>query len=184
MKILNTEISGLKVIEPNIFEDNRGKFVKTFNDSFFKEIGIDIDIKESYYSISKKDVIRGMHFQIPPYEHMKIVYVTYGKILDVILDIRKGSPSYGNTFSIELSSKNGKILVIPSGLAHGFKSLENNTNVSYLQTSVYSAEHDYGIRYDSFNFDWKCKNKNLSQRDLSFPLFKDFNSPFVFKELK
>jgi dTDP-4-dehydrorhamnose 3,5-epimerase/CDP-3, 6-dideoxy-D-glycero-D-glycero-4-hexulose-5-epimerase len=182
MKVLNTEISGLKIIEPNIFEDNRGKFVKTFNDSFFREIGIDIDIKESYYSISQKDVIRGMHFQIPPYEHTKIVYVPYGRVLDTVLDIRKGSPTYGSVFSIELSSQNGKFLVIPAGLAHGFKSLEDNTNVTYLQTTVYSPEYDFGIKYDSFGFNWKCENKNISQRDLSFPLFKDFNSPFVFEE--
>lgn len=181
MKLLDTYINGLKVVEPNIFEDNRGKFVKIFNDNFFKEFAIDIKIKESYYSISQKNVIRGMHFQLPPFDHTKIVYVPFGKILDVVLDIRKDSPTYGKVFSTELSGKNGKILVIPSGMAHGFKSLENNTNVSYLQTSIYCSMYDSGIRYDSFNFNWNCKGTIISQRDLTFCPFEEFNSPFIFR---
>lgn len=178
MKLLDTEIFGLKIIEPNIFEDNRGKFIKIYNDDFFKEFGLDVKIKESYYSISQKNVIRGMHFQLPPYDHKKIVYVPFGKILDVVLDIRKDSPTYGKVFSTELSSENGKILFIPSGMAHGFKSLEDNTNVSYMQTTMYSFSHDSGIKYDSFNFNWDCKNVIISQRDLTFCSFKEFDSPF------
>ena len=135
MKIINTAIKGLKILEPRIFEDSRGKFIKTFTNDFFQENGLDIDIKETYYSISHKDVIRGMHFQTPPYEHIKLVYVPAGKIMDVVLDIRKNSPTFGGFFSCELSSDNGKVLIIPKGLAHGFKSLEDNTNVTYMQTS-------------------------------------------------
>jgi dTDP-4-dehydrorhamnose 3,5-epimerase len=182
MKIIDTEIPGLKFLEPNIFKDNRGKFIKTFNRNFFNEQGLDISIEESYYSISQKDVIRGMHFQTPPYHHSKIVYVPFGKIIDVVLDIRKKSPTYGKYFEIELSSENEKILIIPKGLAHGFKSLENNTNVSYLQTSIYSANNDEGIKYDSFNFNWDCKKPKLSHRDLSFKMLEEFNSPFIFGE--
>jgi len=182
MKIIDTEIFGLKIIEPRVFEDIRGKFIKTFTDDFFQEAGLDIEIKETYYSLSNRDVIRGMHFQTPPYDHIKIVYVPHGKIVDVVLDIREGSPSYGQFFSIELSSENNKILVIPKGLAHGFKSLEDNTNVTYMQTTSYAPNNDDGIRYDSFGFDWNCSHPKLSDRDLGLSKFKEFKSPFFFGE--
>ncbi|DAB29789.1 MAG TPA: dTDP-4-dehydrorhamnose 3,5-epimerase [Sulfurimonas sp. UBA12504] len=184
MKIINTPIQGLKILEPRIFEDSRGKFIKTFTNDFFIENTLDIHIKETYYSISHKDVIRGMHFQTPPNEHIKLVYVPFGKIIDVVLDIRKNSPTYGQYFSIELSSQNGKVLIIPKGLAHGFKSLEDNTNVTYMQTTCYAPNNDGGIQYDSFGFDWNCKNPKLSERDLSFQSLNEFISPFVFGEHK
>ena len=179
MRLIKTDIEGLLILEPKIFEDSRGKFIKTFTDDFFKENNLDINIKETYYSISNKDVIRGMHFQTPPYDHIKIVYVPYGKITDVVLDIRKDSKTYGQYFSTELSSKNGKVLIIPQGLAHGFKSLEENTNVTYMQTTCYAPNNDGGIRFDSFGFDWKIDNPELSDRDKSFVTFKEFNTPFV-----
>lgn len=183
MQIINTPIIGLKILEPRIFEDNRGKFIKTFNNDFFKEHGIQIDIKETYYSISHKDVIRGMHFQTPPQEHIKLVYVPFGKILDVVLDIRKNSPTYGKYFSIELSCENAKVLIIPKGLAHGFKSLQDNTNVTYMQTTGYSPLNDMGIKYDSFGFDWECSNPKISQRDLLFKSFDEYDSDFLFDEV-
>ncbi len=179
VKIINTEIEGLRILEPRIFKDTRGKFIKTFTDLFFKENGLDIEIKETYYSISHKNVIRGMHFQTPPYEHIKLVYVPYGKIIDVVLDIRKNSPTYGESFSLEISSENGRVLIIPKGLAHGFKSLEDNTNVTYMQTTAYALNNDAGIRFDSFGFDWKLENPELSQRDISFLTLEEFKTPFV-----
>lgn len=182
MNIIDTDICGLKILEPKVFEDTRGKFVKTFNDDVFKLNGLNVDIKEAYYSISQKNAIRGMHFQIPPFDHTKLVYVPCGKILDVVLDIRKKSPTYGSFFSIELSEKNAKILVVPKGLAHGFMSLKDNTNVTYMQTTCYMPTNDYGIRYDSFGFEWGDKNFKLSNRDLMFPVFKEFDSPFIFEE--
>lgn len=182
MKIIDTPIIGLKILEPKIFEDDRGKFIKTFNDKFFKENNLNIHIKETYYSISHKNVIRGMHFQTPPYDHIKLVYVAAGEIIDVVIDIRKNSPTYGNYFQTNLSSKNGKILIIPKGFAHGFKSLYDNTNVTYIQTSLYSSKNDCGIRYDSFGFNWECCDPQLSQRDLTFITLDKFNTPFVFGE--
>lgn len=182
MKIIDTNIIGLKILEPEIFEDGRGKFIKTFTNDFFKNNELDIDIKETYYSISHKNVIRGMHFQTPPYEHIKLVYVPAGIIIDVVLDIRKNSSTFGEYFSCELSSDNGKVLIIPKGLAHGFKSLQDNTNVTYMQTSCYVPNNDYGVRYDSFGFDWKCVSPKISDRDLIFPTFKEFDTPFIFGE--
>lgn len=184
MQIVETKIPGLKIFEPRIFEDVRGKFIKTFNNDFFQEHNLNISIKETYYSISHKDVIRGMHFQTPPYDHMKIVYVPFGKILDVVLDLRKGSPTFGKSFSIELSSENGKILIIPKGLAHGFKSLEDNTNVTYMQTTIYAPNNDEGIRYDSFGFDWQCDCPKMSDRDMSFNSLEEYESNFFYKEEK
>lgn len=180
MRIINTFITGLMIIEPVIYEDNRGKFIKTFTSEFFKKNNLHINIKETYHSISHKNVIRGMHFQTPPHDHIKLVYVPYGKILDVALDIRVGSPTYGKYFSCELSSENGKVLIIPKGLAHGFRSLEDNSIVTYMQTSCHAPDSDIGIRYDSFGFDWKCDFPIVSERDLSFKSFVEFNSPFIF----
>lgn len=182
MRFIQTPIEGLMVFEPTLFTDERGKFVKTYNDDFFRAHGLDITIKESYYSLSAKDVIRGMHFQTPPHDHIKIVYVPNGKIIDVVLDIRKGSPSYGTFFDIELSSENGKILIIPKGLAHGFKSIEDNTNVTYMQTSCYAPENDFGIHYNSFGYDWRVSEPKLSERDASFVFLDSFESPFVYGE--
>lgn len=184
MQIVENKIPGLKIFEPRIFEDVRGKFIKTFNNDFFQEHNLNISIKETYYSISHKDVIRGMHFQTPPYDHIKIVYVPFGKILDVVLDLRKGSPTFGKSFSIELSSENGKILIIPKGLAHGFKSLEDNTNVTYMQTTIYAPNNDEGIRYDSFGFDWQCDCPKMSDRDMSFNSLEEYESNFFYKEEK
>jgi len=180
MKIIEKNISGLKILEPRVFEDSRGKFIKTFTNDFFIENNLDIHIKETYYSISHKDVIRGMHFQTPPYEHIKLVYVPAGKIIDVVLDIRRKSATFGEYFSCELSSDNGKVLIIPKGLAHGFKSLEDNTNVTYMQTTCYAPNNDGGIRYDSFGFDWENESRKLSHRDESFPTLEEFDSPFIF----
>ncbi len=182
LRLVETTINGLKVLEPRVFEDTRGKFIKTFNDTFFKEHGLDIEIKESYYSISHKDVLRGMHFQIPPHDHLKLVYVPYGKIIDVVLDIRKSSPTYGESFEVELSGENAKVLIIPKGLAHGFKSLEDNTNVTYMQTSGYAPESDGGIKFDSFGYDWDLPDAKMSERDTGFESFDTFNSPFIYGE--
>lgn len=182
LRIVDTKINGLKILEPIVFEDTRGKFIKTFNDAFFKEHGMDIQINESYYSISHKDVIRGMHFQTPPHDHLKLVYVPHGRIIDVVLDIRKNSLTYGESFEIELSSANAKILIIPKGFAHGFKSLDDNTNVTYMQTSGYVPGCDEGIKFDSFGYDWNLLDAKMSERDLSFEDFDTFDSPFVYGE--
>jgi dTDP-4-dehydrorhamnose 3,5-epimerase/CDP-3, 6-dideoxy-D-glycero-D-glycero-4-hexulose-5-epimerase len=180
MLIEDTTIKGLKIISSKVLEDNRGSFVKTFNDKIFKSHSINFNVKETYFSVSHKNVIRGMHFQIPPHDHIKIVYVPAGRILDVVLDLRNSSPTYGETYSVELTAKNGKAILIPCGLAHGFKSLEDNTITTYMQTSCYAPDHDGGIRYDSLNFDWNCEAPIISERDLSFEILNGFKTPFEF----
>src|SRR6185312_8924314 len=149
--------------------DNRGLFVKTFHDTTLKAAGINFELKESYFSISKKDVIRGMHFQTPPHHHSKIVFCPQGAILDVIVDLRKASATYGQYFAHELSAANHKAYYIPEGFAHGFKSLTDDAITYYLVSSEYSQQHDTGILYNSIGYDWGLKTPVISERDLSFP---------------
>jgi dTDP-4-dehydrorhamnose 3,5-epimerase len=178
MEIENTFIPGLKLIHLNKFEDKRGSFTKVFNYDFFIENELSTDFKESYYSISEKNVIRGMHFQIPPYEHTKLVYLNQGSIVDVVLDIHKDSPTYGKYFSIELNTNNPVLIYISIGCAHGFLSLEDHSIVTYLQTTCYNSQSDCGIKYDSFGMDWNIEIPILSQRDISFLPLNQFKSPF------
>lgn len=182
IKLLNTTLDGLKIIETNHFCDERGVFHKYFSKDEYEKLGLESNFQEDYYSINKSGVIRGMHFQIPPADHAKLVYVTSGRILDVCLDIRQNSRTYGKYFSIELSGDKAQCLYIPSGFAHGFKSLEDNTCVHYLQTTCYNASCDVGLRYDSFGFDWGDDEFIVSKRDKEHICFRDFVSPF--KELK
>jgi dTDP-4-dehydrorhamnose 3,5-epimerase/CDP-3, 6-dideoxy-D-glycero-D-glycero-4-hexulose-5-epimerase len=160
------------------FFDARGSFVKTFHYTSLKERGIDFKLKESYFSYSKKDVIRGMHFQLPPHQHAKIVFCPHGAILDVILDMRKGSPTYKQYFSQELSQQNHKSFYIPEGFAHGFKALTDDAMTYYLVSSEYDKASDTGIRYDSFGFNWEEENPIISERDMSFTPLEHFQSPF------
>jgi dTDP-4-dehydrorhamnose 3,5-epimerase/CDP-3, 6-dideoxy-D-glycero-D-glycero-4-hexulose-5-epimerase len=141
-------------------------------------LSLESNFVELYYSINKKDVIRGMHFQIPPVEHVKMVYVITGKIIDVCLDLRHNSKTYGTYFSCVLSDADDMYLYIPKGIAHGFASLEDNTIVHYAQTTCYSKEHDCGIKYDSFGFDWNIQNPIISDRDRSLPCLSDFHTVF------
>lgn len=178
MEVIQTAFEDLYIIQHKVFNDERGQFVKTYNQELFKQLNIDVEIKERYYSVSHKNVIRGMHFQTPPAEHVKLVNVISGAILDVVLDLRNDSKTYGHFFSIELLATDPKTIYIPVGFAHGFKSLAQNTIVEYNQTSCYSSVYDSGIRFDSFGFDWKVDNVIISDRDRSFCLFNDFKSPF------
>lgn len=179
MELIKTPFEGLFVLQTINFKDNRGGFQKLFNEEFFRENNLEYDFKEIYYSVNRKNVVRGMHFQIPPCDHVKVVYTSYGKIVDVVLDLRKGAATYGRLFSIELDSERGQYLYIPKGFAHGFKSLEEGSIVNYAQTSCYNRECDRGIAYNSIDFDWDLENPIVSGRDLTFPTLTDFDSPFT-----
>lgn len=179
MKIQSTPIKGLFILEIINFKDNRGSFQKLFNSDFFKEHSLDTDFEEFYFSVSKKDVIRGMHFQLPPFDHTKLVYVSKGKIRDVVVDLRRDSKTFKQTFSIELDDRSGRYLYIPKGFAHGFVSLEEDTIVNYAQTSCYSKEHDCGIIYNSIDYNWGIDTPIVSDRDLTFVALDNFKSPFL-----
>jgi dTDP-4-dehydrorhamnose 3,5-epimerase len=161
------------------FMDERGVFVKTYNQPLFQEAGISFTLKESYYSISARHVIRGMHFQLPPHQHAKIVFCPVGAILDVIVDLRKTSPTYQQYAARELSAVNQQAFYIPEGFAHGFKALTDGALTYYLVSSSYHKDADTGIRYDSIGMDWDTAQRPvLSPRDLSFPALEAFLSPF------
>jgi len=173
-----TGLEGAISIDLIHFPDERGSFVKIFNKVEYKEAGFDLNFDETYYSVSKKGVIRGMHFQIPPHEHYKLVYAAAGTILDVILDIRKSSTTYGQHFTIELSAENKKALYIPVGFAHGFTALSETATMVYNVSTVYSPGFEGGILWYSFGYDWPFENPILSERDSSLTLFKEYSSPF------
>lgn len=177
MKFQKTPL-GLQVITFPSFPDNRGSFVKIFHDTTLREQGIDFELKESYFSVSRKNVIRGLHFQLPPHQHSKIVYCPQGAILDVVVDLRKDSPTFGQYQVEELSATNCRGYYIPEGFAHGFKSLTDDAITCYLVSSEYNQAHDAGIHYNSIGFDWQVDNPVISERDLLFVGLKDFQSPF------
>ena len=179
MKFQPTQLPGVYTIALHPLEDERGVFVKTYNEDVFKsQTGAALDWRESFYSVSKKNVIRGMHFQVPPFDNTKIVYVTAGKIRDVVLDICQSSPAFGRHIAVELSADRADAIYIPVGCAHGFLSLTDNATVIYLQTSVYSAQHDKGILWNSFGMDWGVTDPVLSPRDRTFPALAAFETPF------
>jgi dTDP-4-dehydrorhamnose 3,5-epimerase/CDP-3, 6-dideoxy-D-glycero-D-glycero-4-hexulose-5-epimerase len=168
MKIKVTEFSDLYVLEYDSFKDSRGEFIKTIHKDTFNENNLEFQFLESFFSISKKNVFRGMHFQLPPNEHVKLVYVVKGAIVDVVLDLRCQSSTFGKYFSIELSEGNRKGVYIGKGFAHGFLSLENDTIVEYHTTTVQNKESEGGVKWDSFGFDLPLKEPIVSERDTSF----------------
>jgi dTDP-4-dehydrorhamnose 3,5-epimerase len=171
--IKETPLQGCLELEPNIFVDNRGSLVKIFHEDFFRDQRIDFELKELYHTQSKQGVLRGMHFQSPPAQHSKIVFCPAGKVLDVVVDLRRGAPTYGECYSTVLSAEKKNALYVPVGLAHGFLSLADDTLMVYMVSSVYNPAHDCGIRYDSFGFDWGVETPILSARDAKLPPFEE-----------
>lgn len=180
MKIIKTQLPGCLEIQPAIIHDYRGKFVKSFHKDWFAENGLKEDVGEVYYSVSRKNVLRGLHFQNPPMDHTKLVYCVQGSVLDVGVDLRVGSPTYGKHFSYELNSVKGNIAYLPSGIAHGFFTLSDEALVVCQMSSIYSPECDAGIRWDSVGIDWPNMVPVLSERDQRMPVLDDFTSPFKF----
>ena len=176
MKIEKTNFQGLLLIHAFNPKDERGQFVKFFSERYFGENQLKFNIEEVYYSISNKDVIRGMHFQLPPKDHDKIVFVSQGEITDVCLDLRKESKTFGKVFSIKLTSDNNLGLFIPKGFAHGFETLSDMAMVHYLQSTSYSVEHDFGILWDSIPYEWLIEKPILSERDKSFITLKEYTT--------
>jgi len=177
-----TETSIPGVFEIDMFHagDERGMFVKPYHKDTLEERGLESEFRESFYSTNQKGVIRGMHFQHPPHDHAKIVYCTSGRLLDVILDLRVGSPTYGKFATIELSGDNYKAAYLPSGVAHGFAVLEDNTCMVYLTSTVHAPLADDGVHINSFGMNWPFDNPICSQRDQDFKTLKETQSPFTF----
>ena len=177
MNIKTTDFRDLFVLEYNSFKDNRGEFIKTIHKETFIESNLEWNFAESFYSISHKNVFRGMHFQYPPNDHEKLVYVVKGSVTDVILDLRFDSSTFGQYFTVELSDKNKKGIYIGKGFAHGFLSLEDNTIVEYHTTTIQNKECEGGVKWDSIVFDFPEKEIIISERDSSFLPF-DINKKY------
>lgn len=177
MKITEELLPGAWVVKLNRFDDVRGSFVKTFAQSVFELEGLQFSFREEFYSLSARDVIRGMHFQTPPYDHVKVVYCPVGAVLDVLLDLRWGA-NFGKSASVVLDDSEPKLLFIPPGIAHGFRSLKENSLMVYKTSTEHAPSHDSGILWNSFGFDWGVENPVVSARDASHPHFRKFESPF------
>ena len=180
MKIVKKKIIGCYEILPQIHDDKRGLFVKTFHAPTFKKFGLQVSFKEQYYSTSSKNVIRGLHFQIPPKDHAKLIYCILGEVVDIVLDMRVGSPSYKKYVSIKLSAQKGNMIFIPKGLAHVFCTISKKSTLVYNTTTVYDKKRDSGIRWGSAGIKWPIKNPIISERDLNLQVLKNFINPFVF----
>ncbi len=179
MQFKSTELDGLYEIILPRFTDDRGSFTRTFATPFFEEAIWYVPVwRETFYSISKKNVIRGMHFQIPPSDQDKLVYVISGVIDDVVLDIRKNSPTYGKYIVRELSFENQKALFIPKWFAHGFLSKNENSIVAYMVSESWDPACDVGICFDSFGYDWWILDPIVSDKDKKHSSLSEFTSPF------
>jgi len=184
MAFHTTDIPGLLIFEPNIFKDDRGYFFESYNYKVFAEAGIHNSFIQDNQSQSIYGVIRGLHYQLNPHAQSKLVRVLRGSIIDVAVDIRKGSSFYGKTYSIELSAENKKQLFIPAGFAHGFSVLSDIAEVAYKSDGLYNKESETGIAYNDpeLNIDWKIPADKIivSDKDRLLPLFADSKNNFVF----
>lgn len=180
MKFIQTEIEGLLIVEPQVFKDDRGYFFESYNKQKFAQSGLHISFVQDNQSMSQKDVLRGLHFQQPPYAQAKLVSVIKGSVLDVAVDIRKESQTYGQHCAIVLSEENKKMFYIPEGFAHGFLTLEDNTIFSYKCSNFYNQESEDAIFWNDNDLaiNWGIKNPILSTKDQLAKPFTQLKSIF------
>lgn len=174
---------GVKVLQPRRFGDDRGWFTETWNRRTMRELGLELDFVQDNHSYSQDaGTLRGLHHQSPPHAQDKLIRCSRGSIQDVAVDIRKGSPSFGEWMSVELSAENGRQLLVPKGFLHGFLTLEPDTEVQYKCTDFYAPECDGSVRWDSVGIDWRVEGEPiLSAKDAGAVPFSEFQSPFIFE---
>jgi dTDP-4-dehydrorhamnose 3,5-epimerase len=182
MKFIKTDIPEVFIIEPKVFGDARGYFLESFNNKAFEEKIGAVNFVQDNESKSSKGVLRGLHFQKPPFEQAKLVRCIEGKVIDVVVDIRKGSPTYGKHVAIELSGENKRQLFVPKGFAHGFVVLSENAVFAYKVDNAYAPDYDSGIMWNDkdLKIDWGLEESivKLSEKDKNLAVFADFDSPF------
>ncbi|HIS96088.1 MAG TPA: dTDP-4-dehydrorhamnose 3,5-epimerase [Candidatus Ventricola gallistercoris] len=187
MKRIETSLPGVCIVEPQVFGDHRGYFMETYNRKAFEEIGIPHTFVQDNQSFSaQKGTLRGIHFQNAPFAQAKLVRVTRGAVMDVAVDLRKGSPTYKRWVAVELSAENKRMLFIPRGFGHGFKTLTEDVEFCYKVDNLYSKACDRGIRYNdpSIGVDWgMIDEKLLSQKDTTSPLLEESDCNFVYGEI-
>ena len=180
MQVQETGFEGLLILQPKIFQDNRGAFHESWNSTTFKNIGLDIPFLQDNQSISQKNVLRGLHFQHPPFAQGKLVRVTRGKALDVVVDLRSDSKTFGKHFKIELTETKANMLWIPQGFAHGFIALENQTVFQYKCDALYNPKAEDCLKWDdeSLNINWGVENPIVSEKDMQGKQLTDIANPF------
>ena len=180
MEIIKTKIDGLLIIKPDVFGDDRGYFFESYNQDKFIKAGLDMAFRQDNESKSKRGVLRGLHFQAPPHAQGKLVRVMKGAVIDVAVDIRRNSPTYGQWESIVLTGDNKLIFWVPEGFAHGFVCLEDDTVFFYKCTDVYNKQAEGSIIWNDpdLRIDWGIADPLVSEKDAAAPLFRDFTSPF------
>ncbi len=178
MEVIETNLKGCFLIKPKTFSDSRGALTKIFHKPTFEALGLSGNFAEEYYSVSSKGVIRGLHFQIPPDDHIKCISCLKGSIFDVVVDIRESSPTYGHHYCLVIDSRNPTLLYIPSGMAHGFMALEDGSLFLNRSTTVFSPDCDRGIKWDSCGINWPELEYIVSEKDRQMPELINFNSPF------
>lgn len=180
MEIITTQLSGLLVLQPGVFEDSRGYFFESYNKERFSALGLQSEFVQDNQSMSQKNVLRGLHFQNPPFAQGKLVRVIKGAVYDVAVDIRKTSPTYGKYFSEELSEKNKKMLWIPPGFAHGFLTLSDETIFFYKCTQAYNKASEQTIQWNDadLNIAWGCTDPVISEKDRNGIAFREFKTMF------
>src|ERR1700761_5370653 len=182
MKVTKTTIEGLLIIEPKVFGDSRGYFFESYNEKTFKEAGVEVDFVQDNQSFSHKGTIRGLHGQAPPFAQGKLVRVISGRVIDIAVDIRKNSPTYGKHVSVELSGENQKLFWIPAGFLHGFATLENDTIFSYKVDNYYDKDSEVGVKWNDpgLAIDWVVAPGDaiLSPKDELLQSFAQLKSPF------
>lgn len=188
MQVHETGIPGLLVLVPQVFQDERGFFLESYSEHRFREIGIDCAFVQDNHAYSREvGVLRGFHFQVPPVAQAKLVWVTRGAVLDVVVDLRKGSPTYGRWQHVILSSANFKRMFIPRGFGHAYATIMPDTEFQYKVDAPYSSEHEGGVLWNDpdIAMDWQSalqgKDPILSEKDKRLPTLAQFDSPFVFE---
>ena len=171
-------IAGVFAIQPVVRRDPRGCFVKTIYKEWFESVGLEADFVEQYYTVSHENVLRGMHFQIPPHDQYKLVTCLEGNVLDVVVDMRKGSPTYGHHACFELVGDQANSLYIAKGVAHGFYVKSRQATLLYNVSTYYAPMHDGGVRWDSVGVAWPCGSPLMSDRDRDLLTFPVFETPF------
>ena len=183
MKLTETALQGVYILEPEVFGDNRGWFTETYSQVKFEKLGVRVTFVQDNHSFSaQKGTLRGLHFQNNPKAQTKLLRCSRGAIMDVAVDIRKGSPNYLKWVAVELTEKNFKQILIPKGFAHGFVTLTDNIEVQYKVDEYYAPEQDRSIRFDdpAIGVVWNMENPIMSQKDLNAPLLKDSDCNFVY----
>jgi dTDP-4-dehydrorhamnose 3,5-epimerase len=176
-------LPGCYLIEARRFGDVRGEFTKVVHSTTFRALGLHTDFPEVFWSSSRVGVVRGLHFQVPPADHVKLVTCVAGRVHDAVVDLRTGSPTYGHHYSVPLGADRPHLLYVPVGMAHGFLAVEEPALMLYFVSTEHSPQHDRGLRWDSAGIEWPLERSPIvSDRDAAFPTLAEFESPFTFSQ--